>query len=307
MRTPTLVVVAMVLLNSGALAAATDGQPSVARAVGGLFVPDSPLLVAEDPTVAAPPMLQGIQPATPPVLPQSTGFRSLLKDSGRDFIAFPKRRSTWVFLSVGAGAAALAHPADPRVNAHLAGPRARNWFIAGKYIGSTYAQVGVALGLYAIGRFVVPAVEGGPKSNKWSHVGFDLLRAQILSQGMVHAIKLSVRRDRPTGECCAFPSGHAASAFAAAAVVERHLGYRFAWPAILAASYVATSRLRDNRHYLSDVVFGSALGTATGWTVVGRHGRNSYALMPVHVPGGVALTFARVAPVPSGVRAHAGS
>jgi membrane-associated phospholipid phosphatase len=179
------------------------------------------------------------------------------------------------------------------VNAHLSGARARDWFVAGKYIGSAYAQVGTALGLYAIGRFVVPATDGAPRTNKWSHLGFDLLRAQILSESMVYAIKVAGQRNRPTGECCSFPSGHAASAFAAASVLERHLGYRFAWPTVLAASYVATSRLRDNRHYLSDVIFGSALGTATGWTVVGRHGRDSYALMPVSVPGGVAVSLVR--------------
>ena len=55
------------------------------------------------------------------------------------------------------------------------------------------------------------------------------------------------------------------------------------------ASYVAISRLHDNRHFLSDVVFGAALGTATGWTVVGRHGRSSYVWMPVKTPGGMAV------------------
>jgi membrane-associated phospholipid phosphatase len=118
---------------------------------------------------------------------------------------------------------------------------------------------------------------------------------------MVHAIKVSVQRDRPTGECCAFPSGHAASAFAAASVLERHLGYRFAWPTVLAASYVAASRLSDNRHYLSDVIFGSALGMAAGWTVVGRHGRDSYTLMPVPMPGGVLLTVVRIPSNPTGL------
>ena len=34
------------------------------------------------------------------------------------------------------------------------------------------------------------------------------------------------------------------------------------------ASYVATSRLHDNRHYLSDVVFGAAVGSIAGRTVV---------------------------------------
>ena len=105
---------------------------------------------------------------------------------------------------------------------------------------------------------------------------------------------LALRRDRPTGECCSFPSGHAATAFAAAAVIERHFGYRMSVPAMAIATYVGTSRLHDNRHFLSDVVFGAALGTATGWTVVGRHGRSSYALVPVAVPGGFAFQISHV-------------
>ena len=99
--------------------------------------------------------------------------------------------------------------------------------------------------------------------------------------------------DRPTGECCSFPSGHAATAFAVAAVLERHLSYRAAWPTLVAATYVGASRLHDNRHFLSDVVFGSAIGMATGWTIVGRHGRSEYALLPVPVRGGFALNLMR--------------
>jgi membrane-associated phospholipid phosphatase len=57
---------------------------------------------------------------------------------------------------------------------------------------------------------------------------------------------------------------------------------------------VGTSRLHDNRHFLSDVLFGSAVGVATGWTVVGRHGRSHFALIPVPVRGGVALSLTRV-------------
>ena len=55
------------------------------------------------------------------------------------------------------------------------------------------------------------------------------------------------------------------------------------------------SRLHDNRHFLSDVLFGAALGIASGWTVVGRHGRSDYTLLPVPVPGGVAVTLSRTA------------
>jgi len=126
-----------------------------------------------------------------------------------------------------------------------------------------------------------------------SHLGFDLMRAQIITRTLVNGIKVTVRRDRPTGECCAFPSGHAASAFAAASVLERHLGYRASWPALVAATYVATSRLVDNRHFLSDVVFGAAVGEAAGWTVVGRHGRSQYALQPVPIRGGMMVALVR--------------
>ena len=76
-------------------------------------------------------------------------------------------------------------------------------------------------------------------------------------------------------------------------MLERHLGYRAALPTLAIASYVAASRLHDNRHFLSDVVFGGALGTAAGWTIVGRHGRSNYAMLPVPVPGGMMVAFVR--------------
>ena len=81
--------------------------------------------------------------------------------------------------------------------------------------------------------------------------------------------------------------------FATATVIERHLGTRLALPTILIASYVGTSRLHDNVHFLSDVVFGAAVGTAAGWTVVGRHGRTNYTMAPTPVPGGMAFMVTR--------------
>jgi membrane-associated phospholipid phosphatase len=234
--------------------------------------------------------------------PEHTGWATLGKDLWHDFKAFPQRPSTWVILGIGAASAALAHPIDDDVNAHLVGKTglARVW-APGKYLGAAYTQAGVAIGLYAIGRYVVPPnpdaplVEGtSPRTNKWSHLGFDLMRAQIVAQSVVQATKFAVRRDRPTGVCCSFPSGHAAAAWAAASVIERHLGYRMALPTIAIASYVATSRLHENVHFLSDVLMGSAVGVAAGWTVVGRHGRSSYAMTPVPVRGGLAMQFSRI-------------
>jgi hypothetical protein len=229
----------------------------------------------------------------PNPLPEHTGLKSLAKDTVSDFAAFPRRKSTWVILASGLGAAVVAHQADDYVAEHIVGSEgADKFFKPGKVIGSAGFQTGTALGLWLVGRYVVPKNEDGSRSNRMSHLGLDLLRAQIVSQAMVHAIKYSVRRDRPTGECCAFPSGHAASAFSSASVFERHFGERGSWWALTAASYVAASRLVDNRHFLSDVVFGAALGEAVGWTVVGRHGRNHYVLRALPMKGGgmIAIT-----------------
>lgn len=240
---------------------------------------------------AHPAPLSAQQPA------QHTGFKALLFETGSDFKAFPRRRSTWVILGVGAGAAALALPIDDEVNAHLAGSNAAdNFFAAGHIIGSFPVQVGTAAGLYLIGRYALPHTQGEPKTNKISHLGFDMTRALIMSQALTQGVKLVFRKDRPNGDCCGMPSGHAAAAFATAAVLERHLGYRGAWPTLVVATYVATSRLHDNVHFLSDVIFGSALGMASGWTVVGRHGQSSYAMVPTPTRGGMMLSLVRTVP-----------
>jgi membrane-associated phospholipid phosphatase len=89
-----------------------------------------------------------------------------------------------------------------------------------------------------------------------------------------------------------FPSGHAAITFAAAAVIERHLGWMGSVGAYAVAAYVSTSRLHDNVHYLSDVIFGAAIGTIAGRTVT-VHGREHWTLGPSLVPGGVAIVAAR--------------
>jgi len=309
MRTRHLLILAVLTLILGipAFAYAQQSTPEVSSAlIGRAFSSVVAGTLAPVPTADADAaQLPALVPAPteevdPP--PAHTGFKALVRDTWGDFKAFPRRRSTWVILGIGAGGALLAHPVDDDVNARLVGKKsAKRFWAPGKIIGAAPTQAGLAIGLYAIGRYVVPpdpdapVTEGtSPRTNKWSHMGFDLLRAQIVSQTFVLATKYAVRRDRPTGVCCSFPSGHAASAFAAASVIERHFGYRMSVPTTVIATYVATSRLHDNVHFLSDVLMGSAIGTASGWTVVGRHGRSNYALTPVAVPGGFAFQISHV-------------
>jgi hypothetical protein len=50
------------------------------------------------------------------------------------------------------------------------------------------------------------------------------------------------------------------------------------------------SRLPANRHWLSDVVFGSTVGIISGRTVTG-HELNKYHVQLVPVPGGVTVAY----------------
>jgi undecaprenyl-diphosphatase len=69
-----------------------------------------------------------------------------------------------------------------------------------------------------------------------------------------------------------FPSGHAASAFAFAYAVGRHLPV-LGLPIRLLAAGVAYSRVHTGVHYPGDVVLGSILGAATAAMVAAASDR----------------------------------
>ena len=52
------------------------------------------------------------------------------------------------------------------------------------------------------------------------------------------------------------------------------------------ASYVAASRLSENRHHLSDVAFGAAVGLAAGRVVTIARGSRRFELAPIALAGG---------------------
>jgi len=222
------------------------------------------------------------EPPTPP----HTGIHTLFRDLVADFKHLPSRRN-FAVLALGGGLALAAHPVDDTFNAHLRSHYdvVNTAFAAGKYLGNTPAQVALSLGTYAYGR-----INNQPKV---SHMGMDLLQAQMMAEILVQPLKFATQRERPDhSNSLSFPSGHAAVTFAAATVVERHLGWRKSVLGYTVASYVAASRLHDNRHHLSDVIFGASLGTVAGRAVV-HHRADEWAITPTRVPGGVALLVSR--------------
>lgn len=97
--------------------------------------------------------------------------------------------------------------------------------------------------------------------------------AQSDRMGYTNVFKYAVSCERPNGQDeRSFPSGHTSNAFALAAVVERHYGWKAGIPGYALASLVGVSRLQRNKHYLSDVLAGATLGYVVGRTVVRVNG-----------------------------------
>ncbi len=189
-----------------------------------------------------------------------------------------------LILGIGAAAAAGAHPSDARVTGTMT--RASSLgsaFAPGQTVGSVAAHMAGA---------IVVSVAGRASGNtRLAAVGSDLVRAQIVSQLVTQGIKFSVNRTRPDGTQYSFPSGHTATSFATATVLQRHYGWKAGIPAYAMATYVAASRVHEKRHFLSDVTMGAAIGIVAGRSVTVGRGDARFALAPAAVPGGGAVQF----------------
>ena len=136
--------------------------------------------------------------------------------------------------------------------------------------------------------------------------------AVALADTTALALKRGFERPRPyvpfpdpeplvgTGLGYAFPSGHAATSFAAATVLSR-AGPRLGPALFLLAAAVAWSRVYVGVHYPSDILAGAALGVLVGGVLVLVTGR---ALVPAGTRAralprlGAALRRSRRAPPP---------
>lgn len=208
---------------------------------------------------------------------------SLFRDLARDVRRLPSVDSA-VVLSV-AGAASLAmRNHDRRITTHFASSATLDRvFEPGEIAGSGAVHAAAAVATYAAGRLM--------KSQKGAAVGADLVRAQILTAAMTQGLKLSVRRERPDGGNYSFPSGHSSGSFAFASVLGRHYGWRVGVATHVAAAFVAASRLQENRHFLSDVTFGAAIGLVAGRTATIGRGPARFVVTPITAAGGAGVAF----------------
>jgi membrane-associated phospholipid phosphatase len=270
------VVVALVVSAAGVASAQTPTPEIAAVAPAVLLENAAPLAeAAAAPVSTAPVSTRVFEPET----------RPLFTPIARDFTSFFSTETAKI-VGTFAVAALATHPMD-----HASVERASSTIdhgaaSIGKWGGNFYVQLGTGFATYAIGR-----VTHNPKA---ATVGGDLVRAQLISQAIVQATKHAVGRERPdASNSQSFPSGHSASAFASATVLQRHFGWKVGVPAYAFAGFVAGSRLAMSKHYLSDVLVGAGVGIATGRTVTLHLGRENFAVGAAPTRGGAMVTFTK--------------
>lgn len=257
------------------------------RTTAGLavFVLLSAPLLAQEPAVANPPSppVSAPAPAAAPDVQAMPSVLSLFTGLGRDIRHLPSRE-TAIVLGVAGGLSLAVHSHDADVTKSASGSEMTDEVLdAGATVGGGEVQIGLAVAAYALGRI------GG--NTPLATVGADLVRAQILDMLLTQGLKFAVDRTRPDGHPYSFPSGHTSSTFATAAVLARHFGWKAAVPAYGVATYVAASRLSENKHYLSDVIFGAGLGIVSGRAVTVGRGKAKFGVAPFAAAGGGGVGF----------------
>jgi membrane-associated phospholipid phosphatase len=146
------------------------------------------------------------------------------------------------------------------------------------YAGSGYGVGGVALGFYLFGR--------ATNDDRARETGLLGAEALIDSAIVVTGIKEVAQRRRPLAAKgrsdffdggSSFPSGHSIAAWSLATVIANEYHDR---PLVQITAYglataVSLSRFTGEKHYLSDVLVGSALGYGIGHYVYHAHHRRS--------------------------------
>jgi membrane-associated phospholipid phosphatase len=185
---------------------------------------------------------------------------------------FPTK--TLITIGAAAGAIALATRFDDRVAEEA--PEANS--LAQVRVSHTARNLGEPLILGAgLGLVAVAGPVFGHK--EWTGSALRVGGGVVVAAGTSALLKEAFGRARPdespddsddlapfSGHR-SFPSGHTTVAFALAAGLDQETEAGWVpWVAYPAAALVGWSRVRDNRHWTSDVVAGAVLGT-----VVGRH------------------------------------
>lgn len=201
---------------------------------------------------------------------------------------FFEARDAWI-ASAYVGAAALAFPFDEAIAVEIqASPlRATSSLRRTSRAFDLLGVPGTVIlgpGLYGAGRLL--------DRPEMADVGLHVTEAFLVAEILTGVLKYTAGRSRPRrdvhapfdfrlfrgfegSDYKAFPSGHTSGAFAVAATLAHEMerlwgGSPWLYGVVTygPAALVGFSRMFDNAHWTSDVVFGAAIGAFSGWKVV---------------------------------------
>jgi membrane-associated PAP2 superfamily phosphatase len=105
-------------------------------------------------------------------------------------------------------------------------------------------------------------------SGRFHDFAYTLAQAYVLNYALVGTMKYAVGRERPDGSNHqSFPSGHAADGFMIASVIHHFYGPKGGVFGYTFGVLMASSRLKIDKHWISDVVAGASLGYLVGSAV----------------------------------------
>jgi hypothetical protein len=227
---------------------------------------------------------QGKPAPTPAPQPPDRPIAHLFQNLGHDLESLVSV-DTLIMLGVGGAAAKVAGNSDEPVDRWTLEHPAPSWTVIGRFGGDGFMMGGLALGTWGVGELTDQRLV--------THIGSDLIRTQVMNGLFTRGLKMATSRERPRGGGHSFPSGHTSASFGTAGVLHQHFGWKVGAPAYAFASFVGYTRIRDRAHWLSDAVFGAALGLASARAVTRDHQSQTWTIAPAAVPGGAAIMFVR--------------
>ncbi len=214
---------------------------------------------------------------------QSNSYRNFHHDLWHNFGGLFARDNA-LPAAIGFGATAAVSPMDDDIARYFL--RRERFAPAAKAGGALGNTLFLLAGEGAL--FVIGQTRDEPKLRE---ISYNIGQALVMESIILYPLKIVTDRERPNREdSYSFPSGHATSAFAVAAILDHYYGPKVAIPVYATGAFVAFARIEQNKHYLSDVVAGATIGWLIGKTVT-RHADEKPRVIPTVSPqvGGVAF------------------
>ena len=162
------------------------------------------------------------------------------------------------------------------------------------FSGTAFAETGselsgdIVTGVVPLGALTIAYFKGDTEGEKqwWRNT----LASQFLNTAARLAFNSQLGQ-RPNGGNYGFPSGHVSFVVSGAAFLQDRYGWKYGLPAYLLAGYVASERVRDDKHHWRDVIAASALSFGVAKLFVTPE--NATHLAPIIGPDFIGLRWER--------------